>query len=312
MADQLVRALARGGTVRVVTAVTTDLVREISRRHDASGDGVLALGRASTAALLLATHTKDDHRVTLQIAGDGPLGAVTADVVASGGVRGYVTPPDSPVAEAAAAPTKGSRPSLAPRLGRHGTLGVVRDMGMRSRYRGQSTLVTGEIDEDVEHYLRVSEQIDSAIGCEVVLDAVGHARAACGLLVQTLPDAGAAGAELVRETQHRLRTGELYAALVAAAAAPEPIALATAVLGAGEALQVLDRREPRFSCPCSRERVKAMVKMLDAAELRGLIEAGRPAEIVCNFCRERYEIDLAELALIAAEKGSTSGPRGSS
>src|SRR5688500_16549476 len=89
MADELVRALIRGGTVRVVAAVTSDLLREAARRHEAHGDTVLALGRVSAGALLLATHGKDQQRVTLQMHGDGPIGSVTADAFAWGGVRMY-------------------------------------------------------------------------------------------------------------------------------------------------------------------------------------------------------------------------------
>ena len=46
------------------------------------GAAAIAVARAATAGLLLATLTKDEERVTLQILGDGPLGTLTVDAAA--------------------------------------------------------------------------------------------------------------------------------------------------------------------------------------------------------------------------------------
>jgi molecular chaperone Hsp33 len=301
MPDELVRALIRGGTLRVITTVTTDLLREAARRHEAHGDTVLALGRVSAAALLLATHGKDNQRVTLQVHGDGPLGTVTADALAWGGVRMYATSPTAGIAaqatQAASSPRPpGGRPSTAPALGREGTLNVIRDLGMRERYRAQIAVVSGEVDEDVEAYLRASEQIDSAIGCDVVVTDAG-AQAAAGILIQALPGAGSDAQAFLRSLQAKLAAGVLYAALLAGETSA--LALARVVLGADEAIEVIDRRAPRFHCPCSRERVTGMLAMLGRTELASMMAEDRSAEIVCNFCRERYEVPHEELMRIA-------------
>ena len=310
MADELVRALIRGGTVRVVAAVTSDLLREGARRHEAHGDTVLALGRVSAAALLLATHGKDQQRVTLQMHGDGPLGSVTADALASGGVRMYAHAPVAPMNVEAAGSVPGvdaARPTTARVLGSRGTLNVIRDLGMRERYRGQSSMVSGEIDEDVANYLRSSEQIDSAVGCDVVLLPDGTARAA-GLLVQAMPGVAADVKPFLAEVQARLSAGALYRAL--AAGPPGAASLAIAVLGPDEPLDVIDRRTPRFHCPCSRERVTGMLAMLGQKELAQMMAEDRTAEIVCNFCRERYAIPHEELMRIAGALTTAAPTRG--
>jgi molecular chaperone Hsp33 len=310
MADELVRALIRGGTVRVVAVVTSDLLREAARRHEAHGDTVLALGRVSAAALLLATHGKDQQRVTLQMHGDGPLGAVTADALAWGGVRMYAHAPVAPArldSEGSEPGADPSRPSAARALGKQGTVNVIRDLGMRERYRGQSAIVSGEIDEDVAHYLRTSEQIDSAVGCDVVQDEGGRLLAAA-LLVQALPGAAPEVAELIQEVQTRLSGGALYRAL---ARGPEGAAsLVIEVLGEAETLDVIDRRTPRFHCPCSRERVTGMLAMLGRQELANMMAEERSAEIVCNFCRERYEVPHEELMRIAGALDGGGSTRG--
>src|SRR5207248_9036352 len=95
---------------------------------------------------------------------------------------------------------------VAQTLGRNGVVNVLRDLGLRELYQGQVALVTGEVDEDVEAYLRSSEQVPAALGCEVILDEASRVRAAGGVLVQALPGGDPMQ---VREMQHALRTGRL-------------------------------------------------------------------------------------------------------
>src|SRR5579871_30303 len=91
--DVLVRAIARSDDLRIIAAVTTGVVREAARRHALSVPASVAVGRALTSGLLLATMAKGEERVTLQLVGDGPLGGVTADASADGTVRAYVRHP---------------------------------------------------------------------------------------------------------------------------------------------------------------------------------------------------------------------------
>jgi len=143
--DVLVRAIVEADDLRIITAVTTEVVREAARRHEINGSAAAAIGRAITSGLLLATMTKGEERVTLQLVGDGPLRGVTADANAAGDVRAYVSRPDAhlPPVE------PNVRPRLGDVLGKKGILTIVRDLGMRELYQGQVELVSGEIDEDV-------------------------------------------------------------------------------------------------------------------------------------------------------------------
>ena len=180
--DTIIRCLLENGRARVVAATTTQTVREIARRHDARGVAAVALGRAVTAGLTLATLTKDEEQVTLQVLGDGPLGGVTVDARSSGRVRAYLKHPG-------AVPQSGEfgsvRVSLAEAVGTKGVVSVIRDLGLAQNYAGQTALKTGEIDSDVENYLVKSEQIDSVLRCDTLVDREGEVVASAGLLVQT-------------------------------------------------------------------------------------------------------------------------------
>jgi molecular chaperone Hsp33 len=305
--DEIVRCLAAGGSVRVVAAVTTGTAREAARRHRATGSAAIALARGATAGLLLATLTKDEERLTLQVLGDGPLGGVTVDARSSGGVRAYLKNPSAklPVVGRSAA----GRAPLGPTVGRNGIVSVIRDLGLRDTFSGQTALVSGEIDTDVEHYLNVSEQIDSALGCEAILAAGGGIDSEMtfsgGVLIQALPGGGTA---LVEHARQRLRDGALLRAL---GQGDEPLCaedLARAVLaGATSDVQVLDARPVRFECQCSRARAIDSLSLLGSAELAAMILEDGKAEVTCNFCRERYDFSESDLETIRRETQKPTG-----
>src|SRR6185295_8000366 len=95
--DEIVRSIVRTGSIRIVTVTTTGVAREAARRHAAGTAGAIALARGLTAGLLLATLTKDEERVTVQVLNDGPLGGLTVDASAAGTARAYVRNPEIPL-----------------------------------------------------------------------------------------------------------------------------------------------------------------------------------------------------------------------
>lgn len=266
----------------MVAALTTDTCREAAARHETSPAAGVALARATSAALLLATLTKGDERVTLQVIGDGPLRGITTTASDAGDARGFVSAPH------AGGPLGPGRARLQPLVGR-GLVNVLRDLGLKERYQGQTELVSGEIDEDVEHYLTGSEQVLSALGADAVVGGDGSLRAAGGVLVQCLPGGDVTA---VDDARRRLRQGSVHAAL--SSGADSAADLAARALGVD--FEVLDLRPVRFHCPCTRERVLAALALCGVDELRDMQERDGGAEISCNFCNTRYRLDAGDLS----------------
>ena len=298
--DEIVRGVLADLPVRVVAAVTTSVAREAARRHQAGTAGAIALGRGLTAGLLLATLTKDDERVTLQVLGNGPLGGITVDANGAGTARAYVKHP-----EAGALLPGAPRPSLAAAIGGSGVVSVIRDVCLRENFSGTTAIGSGEIDEDVERYLTESEQIESALACDTTAGDDGGVVASAGILVQALPGEASIEVALARG----LFVDGALARVVAAGLPPSGEDLLRAVFGGrlGE-IRVLDRRPARFFCPCSRERAGVSLAMLGDADLSAMILDDGKAEVICNFCRARYTFDDAELERIRRRTTGTPGP----
>jgi molecular chaperone Hsp33 len=282
VADHRGRALAADGTVRGLAAVTTELVEEARARHGTLPTATAALGRTLTAALLLGGLSKAGERLSIEVAGDGPLGCVLAEAI-DGGVRGFVSRP---------------RTDLAPRAGKldvggavgRGILCVMRvPAAPGPPYRSIVPLVSGEIGADVARYLVGSEQTPSVVGVGVWVRPDGSVGAAGGYLVQAMPGARPDAVDRLEQN-------------VAAAGAPSDLVRqgldATAMLARlmdGLAPRELERVTVAYRCRCSHERALGACVAMGREELRRVLESDHRAEVVCEFCGRRYDVAEDEL-----------------
>ena len=296
--DHIVQATAADATIRLIGAVTTRLVAEGCRRHQTSPTASAALGRALTGALLFGSTFKDLEYVTLRFDCRGPIGGIIAEANAHGTVRGYVR---NPLAEAE--PLVSGKLNVSGIVGR-GTLHVIREAGheiglAREPYFGTVPIVSGEIAEDLAHYLASSEQINSAVGLGVYLDPDGECvTAAGGYLIQVMPG-------IEEETLARLEASLSHAPHVTerirrGASAEE---LLLEAMGDFE-LTVLNRRQVAFSCTCSYERAVNIVTALGEVEVADMLEKDRGAELTCHFCGEVYRLDEAALLSILSPQAN--------
>jgi len=269
---------ARGG-IRVVAADTTKLVAEACARHQASLTAGAALGRTLTGALLLAQillkNSRD--RVTLRLRGDGPLGGVIADAGLDGAVRGYVVN-----AGLALAPRVDGKLAVGQAIGRRGDIEVIRSLAPYGEpYSSSTSLVSGEVAEDIAMFLAQSEQINSAVLLGVYFDG-GMVRASGGLVLQALPGADDAALALLEANVRSF--GQLTDHLLQAS-----LSGVMQELCWGLDLQMLtDRALPlEFSCRCSDEKALDALAYFAPEERERMIAEDGGVEVVCHWCGER-------------------------
>lgn len=290
MADQLIRATAAGGGIRAVGAITTRLTEEARQRHKLSYVATAALGRTMSAGLLLASNMKRaESRVNIRVKGNGPLGGILVDAGLDGTVRGYV---DNPEIELP--PKPNGKLDVGGAVGSEGYLYVIRDVGYGYPYSSTVELVSGEIGDDVTHYLATSEQTPSALVVGVFVGAAGVA-AAGGILLQVMPKA-ATDEALVETLESRVAALSGFTPLLQAGKTlPEMFELLLGDMG----LEILPEVQMvRFHCGCSPDRFLGALKLLGEAELQDMIEKDDGAEATCHFCNEVYQAssdDLSEL-----------------
>lgn len=293
MADQLIRATAAAGGIRAVGVITTTLTEEARRRHHLSYVATAALGRTMAGGLLLASSMKKEgSRVNVRIRGNGPLGGLLVDAGLDGTVRGYVHNPRVELP-----PNPQGKLDVGGAVGGEGFLYVVRDVGYGYPYSSTVELVSGEIGEDISHYLVSSEQTPSALLLGVFVGKEG-VTAAGGMLLQIMPKA-ARDDSLVTALESRLAKLSGFTPLLRAGKSLKNIF--QELLGDFE-LEILPEVQLlRFDCHCSLPRVLGALKMLGAEELQDMIEKDNGAEATCDFCGEVYHADRHHLAQLIGE-----------
>ncbi|RUM87879.1 MAG: Hsp33 family molecular chaperone HslO [Thermodesulfatator sp.] len=283
----VIRGLAREGSFRVFAVECREVVEEARRLQGLSPTAAAALGRALAAAALLAADFKAG-RVMLQINGGGPLGEILAEGDAEGNLRGTVQRPwvhPEP---------RGGKLSVGEAVGRKGFLSVVRDLGLREPYQSSVPLVSGEIAQDLAYYLTVSEQIPSAVALGVLVEVDGSIKEAGGFLVQRMPGASE---EDLKAAEEAISQAGTVTQLLSQGLSPEDI---LEKLFPGR-VEILEKREVRYRCRCSRERVENALAALGREELLKLIERKEPARVTCHFCGREYEVPLEDLQRLLSE-----------
>ena len=284
MGDYMVRATAANAQVRAFAVTTKELVETARQAHNTSPVVTAALGRLLTAGVMMGSMLKgDDDLLTLQVRGDGPVRGLTVTANAKGEVKGYATVPDVILP----ANAKGKL-DVGGAVGR-GTLSVIRDLGLKEPYVGQTALVTGEIGDDLTSYFATSEQTPSSVGLGVLMEKTNTVRCSGGFIIQLMPFAEE---ETISKLEHNLSLINSVTALLDQGMTPEQ--LLEKLIGHLD-LEITDTIPTQFYCNCSKERVEQAVASIGKKDIQEMIDEGKDIEVKCHFCNTAYNYTVEDL-----------------
>lgn len=283
MKDYIVRATAGDGQVRAFAATTGNLVEEARRRHNTSPVATAALGRLLTAGAMMGSMMKNDTDVlTLQIKGDGPLEGITVTADAKANVKGFVENPD------AILPPKNGKLDVGGAVG-IGLLNVIKDMGMKEPYVGQTILQTSEIAEDLTYYFATSEQVPSSVGLGVLMNKDNTVHCAGGFIVQVMPFVTD---EVLSRLEENIQKISSVTQMLDDGHTPEQ--MLERVLE-GLDIEITDTIPANFSCNCSHERIEKAIISIGKKDIQSMIDEGKEVEVKCHFCNTAYKFSVEEL-----------------
>ena len=292
--DQIIRATAADGFVKMAVITARDSVERARQIHGLSPTACAALGRTLCAASLLGQAMKEeDASLTIRINGGGPIGSVVAVSDSAGNMRGYV---DAPRCEL---PLRADgKLDVGGAVGRDGMLTVSRDLGLREPYIGSVALVSGEIAEDMTAYLLESEQVPSACALGVLVDTDRTIRAAGGFLVQLMPGADASLIDRLEENIF------LMDQLTTVLDQDGERALFAQVLKGFDWHEV-GAYPVAYRCPCTRERVERALTVIEPQELEEIAAEGKDVSVSCQFCDRVYVFSPRELLELGTRDGES-------
>ena len=290
--DRILTASAARGTVSLVAGITTGIVREARGRHDLAPTASAAAGRLLTAASLFGATLTATERITLQISADGPIGSLTADAWLLEprriGARVYVRNPKADLPLNAR-----GKFDVAGVVGA-GHLQLTKSYEIGQPYSGVVPIVSGEIGEDIAHYLASSQQIPSVVALGVLADPSGIA-AAGGVIAQIMP--GADDATIAMLEKHASSMTAVTTQIMNGA---DPEALMRSIVGDDLELKVFDTFELAFDCRCTQEKVELALLGLGKDELEKIAREQSSTEALCDFCARRYELISSDVERLAA------------
>ena len=287
MSDYIVRATAANAQIRAFACTTREMVETARQAHNTSPVVTAALGRLMSAGAMMGSMLKgEDDLMTLQIKSGGPMKGMTVTADSKGNVKGYANVPDVILP----ANSKGKL-DVAGAVG-PGFLHVIKDMGLKEPYVGQTMLQTCEIAEDLTYYFATSEQVPSSVGLGVLMEKDNTVKCAGGFIVQLMPFTEDAVIDKLEENLKQLTS---VTSLLAQGMTPEEL---LGVVLCGFDVEITDTLDTRFHCNCDKQRVEKALISIGKKELQDMIADGKPIEMNCHFCNTDYVFTVEELKVL--------------
>ncbi|MBR4966416.1 MAG: Hsp33 family molecular chaperone HslO [Lachnospiraceae bacterium] len=281
MSDMIVRATAADAQIRVFVAYTKDMVEEARSRHNTSPVATAALGRLLTAGAMMGSMLKGEKDIlTLKVNASGPIEGITVTADSKGRVKGYVGNPNVilPANDVGKLDVAGA-------VG-IGFIDVIKDMGLKEPYVGQTVLQTSEIAEDLTYYFATSEQTPSSVGLGVLMNKNNTVAQAGGFIIQLMPFATE---EVISKLEENLSQVKSVTSLLSEGYGPlELLELLCKDLDP----LVNDTIETGFNCNCDRERVEKALISIGRDEINDIIADGKDITMNCHFCNTDYVFEI--------------------
>lgn len=282
--DYIVRASAADAQLRAFACTTRNLVEEARKKHDTSPVVTAALGRMLLAGAMMGSMSKgDEDLLTLQIRSSGEIKGITVTADSKGNVKGYAINPQVflPANEKGKLDVGGA-------VG-IGVLSVIKDMGLKEPYVGQTELKTGEIGDDLTYYFAISEQVPSSVGLGVLMNKNNTVKQAGGFIIQLMPFAEE---KVIAALEQNLFKVDSVTSLLDAGKTPEEI---LELLLEGLDMQITDKVPTQYHCNCDKKRVEKALISIGKKELQEMIDDGKEIEVNCHFCNTNYTFSVDEL-----------------
>ena len=291
MKDTIIRGMAADNQVRFFCAYTKELVETGRALHNTSPVATAALGRLLTAGAMMGSMCKNDSDVlTLQIQCSGPIGGLTVTANAKADVKGYVNNPNVLLP-----PSDKGKLDVGKALDL-GVLSVIKDIGLKEPYVGQSNLVSGEIAEDLTYYFATSEQIPTSVALGVLMEKNNTVKHAGGFIIQMMPFAEES---LISDLEERLKDFSSITSLMDQGMTPSDM---MNKLFEGYDITMKDSITPHYHCDCSKERVEKAIMSISRKDIEEMIVDNEPIEVNCQFCNKHFIFTPDDLKKMIAEE----------
>lgn len=283
------RFVSNDFTVRVAAVDATMVVQEMQHIQNTFPLATIGVGRAMIGAMLMASQLKPGQEVGVLLKGNGPLGSVYGQSSYEGQVRGYCP---NPMYEA---PNEEDVLNLKKAMG-FGQLVVSRQQPFqRQPHYGTVEMVSGEVGDDIAHYLHQSQQIRSLVALGVYLDSYGKVKSAGGVLVEVMPGVEDEVVSKIENNSEKLKKLSVSQSLLNGESIQDIVGK---YMEGIPFTQIPHDFQIQYSCPCTKDRVERALETLGVEELEKVISDNETLEVQCQMCGRPYKVDPEQVLII--------------
>jgi molecular chaperone Hsp33 len=290
MNDQLLKGHFKGLNIAFSCAITTQTVNDIVIRHDCDPVAAHILGRALTSSLMSAAILPEEQRINVCWKYKGALRTIVADAGQDGTVRAFISPAHI-----------GEPEDMTALYGDLGDVQTVISQGGKILNSGTAPVSLQDATNDLGFFHCVSDQVET--GFSVIIgfnpDPSCPIKICQGWMLQALPDCDLERFDRIRQ---RMDTPEFRDKLAKDAVIEDAAALIVADENGFEGIHMEECNAPRFTCPCDKEKISAVIRTLPIPDRMEIVKKGKPIGIQCQFCNERYELSIEECSAAWNEK----------
>lgn len=284
MSDYIVRVTAANAAIRAFAVTGRELVETARKAHDTSPVVTAALGRLMMGGVMMGAMLKGENDLlTLQVSGDGPIKGMTVTADARGNVKGYAIEP-----QVMLPPNAAGKLDVGGAVG-SGVLRVIKDMGLKEPYVGQTVLQTGEIAEDLTYYFATSEQVPSCVGLGVLMEKDNTVKQAGGFVIQLMPFTED---EVISKLEENIKKFPSVTSVLDEGKTAEEM---LEILLDGLDMEITDTMPAQFYCNCDKKRVEKAIISIGKKDIEEMIAENKDIEVNCHFCNTSYTFSVEEL-----------------
>jgi len=283
--DYMIRGNLKNRPIRFFVTTAKETIEEMRKIHDTTPNATACAGRSLMATALIGYTMKNERDlVTTILDCDGEIRKVTSTANAKGEVKCDIINPKTGMYL-----NEKGKLDVARIVG-NGTLKVIKDIGLREPYIGETNIVSGEIAEDYTYYFAMSEQTPSVVSLGVLVDNDEFkVKEAGGLIIQLMPNAKE---EDISYLEEKIKGLKYMTSLLNEGKSPEDII--NYIFDDNE-IEITDKKNINYKCSCSKEKIEKVVISLGKDELNKIIEEDHGINLKCHFCKKEYYLDEEEL-----------------
>jgi len=279
---KILRCIDEHNSMRFFFAFTDDIVKDFEKLQKSSVSSNIEMGKVLTMNALLYSDLKNDtDSIDLKLKTNGECGLIISKLYNNSFITGYLENKNLSKYDKIYEKGKFSKDFI----GDKGILVLIKDLGLKAPYVGQTSIISSDISENFTNYFSASNQTVTSIDLQV--KKVENDYISFGFMMELLPNYTEKDLSQFKIYSDMFKT-ELENYLVSKTDDMSFYDYIVSILKIFN-IRIIEEKIIHYKCNCSDEKIDNMLLGLGKKELNDIVEEGKDIEISCNFCDKKYK-----------------------